>query len=74
MSSNLLTPKQLAAKLCINENTLAKWRLTGLGPQYIKVQRCIRYAVSDVEEWLEKRKFQSTTEADHNAFIWKNAA
>jgi predicted DNA-binding transcriptional regulator AlpA len=74
MSSNLLTPKQLAVLLAVNENTLAKWRLIGDGPKFIRVQRSIRYADNDVDQWLEQRKFQSTTEADHYALIWKEAA
>lgn len=70
MAINLLKPKQLAATLGINENTLAKWRLSGVGPKYIKVQRHIRYSEYDVREWLNERKFHSTTEADHNALKW----
>lgn len=74
MATNLLNPKQLANHLGINENTLAKWRLSGVGPKYIKVQRHIRYAESDVEEWLNDRKFHSTTEADNHASVWRIAA
>jgi predicted DNA-binding transcriptional regulator AlpA len=74
MSSNLLTPKQLAELLAVNENTLAKWRLIGGGPKFIRVQRSIRYADNDVDQWLDQRKFQSTTEADHYALILKEAA
>lgn len=74
MSSNLLTPKQLAAKLGVHENTLAKWRLYGGGPAYIKVQRHVRYAEADVEAWLNERKFQSTTEADNCNHLWQKAA
>lgn len=74
MNTNLLTPKQLAVKLGLHENTLAKWRLYGGGPAYIKIQRHVRYAESNVETWLNERTFQSTTEADHYALIWKEAA
>ena len=74
MSSKLITPKQLAVLLTVNENTLAKWRLIGDGPKFIRVQRSIRYADYDVDQWLEQRKFQSTTEADHYALVWKEAA
>lgn len=63
MEVNLITPKKLAENLSVNENTLAKWRLSGLGPKYIKVQRCVRYCQQDVKEWLDDQKFQSTTEA-----------
>lgn len=64
MSSNLLTPKQLAALLAVNENTLAKWRLLGIGPKFIKIQRHVRYAANDVDHWTSQRTFASTTAAD----------
>lgn len=64
MSSNLLTPKQLAALFAVNENTLAKWRLQGNGPKFIKIQRHVRYAANDVVRWTNERTFASTTEAD----------
>ena len=64
MSSHLLTPKQLAAMFGINENTLAKWRLQGVGPKFIKIQRHVRYAANDVDHWTNERTFASTTEAD----------
>ena len=64
MSSNLLTPKQLAVLLAVNENTLAKWRLIGHGPKFIRVQRAIRYAANDVDCWMNGRTFASTTAAD----------
>lgn len=64
MSSNLLTPKQLAALFAVNENTLAKWRLQGVGPKFVKIQRHVRYAANDVVRWTNERTFASTTEAD----------
>ena len=64
MLSNLLTPKQLAGLLAINENTLAKWRLQGVGPKFVKIQRRIRYAANDVDHWMNERTFASTTAAD----------
>ena len=64
MSSKLLTPKQLAGLLAVNENTLAKWRLQGVGPKFVKIQRHVRYAANDVDCWTNERTFASTTAAD----------
>ena len=41
----ILTPRQLAAELNVAEQTLAKWRLSGMGPRYRKFGRLVRYAV-----------------------------
>ena len=64
MIKNLLTPKQLAGLLAVNENTLAKWRLQGVGPKFVKIQRHVRYAANDVDSWTHERTFASTTAAD----------
>jgi hypothetical protein len=64
MIKNLLTPKQLAGLLAVNENTLAKWRLQGVGPKFVKIQRHVRYAANDVDCWTNERTFASTTAAD----------
>jgi hypothetical protein len=64
MNTHLLIPKQLAELLAVNENTLAKWRLIGDGPKFIRVQRRIRYAANDVDHWMNERTFASTKAAD----------
>jgi predicted DNA-binding transcriptional regulator AlpA len=35
--------------------TLADWRTKGVGPAYVKVGRCVRYRLSDLQTWLESR-------------------
>ena len=64
MAPNLLTPKQLAELFAVNENTIAKWRVQGNGPKFVKIQRHIRYAANDVDHWMNERTFESTTAAD----------
>lgn len=64
MHNNLLTPKQLAELFAVNENTIAKWRVQGIGPKFIKIQRNVRYAANDVDHWTNERTFASTTAAD----------
>ena len=43
--------------------TLEKWRITGQGPIFIKVGRLVRYARSDLDAWLEKRRRRSTADS-----------
>jgi hypothetical protein len=47
-----LSSKQLALRWDLADNTLRKWRVDGIGPQYIKLGfgRCsgIRYRLADV--------------------------
>jgi predicted DNA-binding transcriptional regulator AlpA len=64
MTKNLINPKQLAELFAINENTIAKWRVQGNDPKFVKIQRRIRYAAYDVDHWMNERTFASTTAAD----------
>ena len=64
MKNNCLTPKQLAVLLAVNPNTIAKWRVQGNGPKFVKIQRHVRYAANDVDCWTNERTFASTPAAD----------
>lgn len=43
MSSNNLSPEQLAARWDIKVETLQRWRCEGVGPRFLKIERRIRY-------------------------------
>lgn len=57
----LLTPEDAAQRLCVSLSTLAKWRLTGSGPYYIKLGGRIRYTVDDIEEFITLARRASTS-------------
>jgi excisionase family DNA binding protein len=65
MTSELLTPDQLAERLHTGKNTLAQWRYHGTGPQYVKVGRKVHYRASDVEAWLDAQTRQHTGATQH---------
>ena len=60
--TELINAKQTAQHLCITEGTLAKWRLNGEGPRFIRVNRRIAYDPRDVNEWLDARRVSSTSQ------------
>jgi predicted DNA-binding transcriptional regulator AlpA len=62
MNDNLIQSKDLALMLDISPKTLERWRYQGTGPQYKKIGRRVYYALSDLEDYLEKQTFQSTAE------------
>ena len=39
-----------------------KLRIFGGGPQFLKIGRCVRYRVADVETWLAGRARRNTAE------------
>ena len=49
----LLTSKEVADHLKVNEQTLRKWRSNGTGPKFFKTQGMVRYMRIHVQEWLE---------------------
>ncbi|MFF0076581.1 helix-turn-helix transcriptional regulator [Streptomyces sp. NPDC005494] len=55
----LLSPRQVEELYGFQAQTLANWRWTGLGPDYIKMSPGkggrIRYKRSAVEAWLDER-------------------
>jgi hypothetical protein len=59
---HLLTAKSLAERLAVTEGCLAKWRLDGNGPRFIRVQRRIAYDPVDVSAWLDARRVSSTSQ------------
>lgn len=57
----LLTPKQLAAEVCVTLQTVYNWLKKGTGPRFVIVgggERRPRYKFkrSDVEAWLVARR------------------
>jgi predicted DNA-binding transcriptional regulator AlpA len=58
----LINAKHTAQHLCITEGTLAKWRLTGEGPKFLRVGRRIAYDPRDIQTWLDARRVSSTSQ------------
>ena len=57
--SQLLTPKQAAARLAISPRKL--WSLTASGDvACVRISRCVRYSVDDLAAFIEVAKQQSS--------------
>ena len=60
---DLLTSSELAGTLKVSERTPENWRLKGTGPPFVRIGgRRILYRWRDVLEYLEGRRFSSTSE------------
>lgn len=48
--------------------TMAGWRVKGIGPRYRKCGRLVRYSLEDLDAFLQENTFTSTSEypADSN--------
>ena len=58
----LLTAKEAAARLKISYSWMAKARMRGDGPPYIRIGRSIRYAEAALLQWMKSRQRLSTSE------------
>jgi predicted DNA-binding transcriptional regulator AlpA len=59
---HLLYPAHVAKVLGVSLSWLAKSRLNGTGPRFIKIGRAVRYAQSAVREYILSRQRNSTSE------------
>ena len=57
----LLTPKQAARYLNLSVSWLAKRRLAGDGPPYVKLGGAVRYAESSLQQWMKGQQRISTS-------------
>ena len=63
LPSRMRTPE--AARYCgLAARTFEKLRLTGGGPQYIKIGRAVIYDRADLDAWLDGHRRYSTSEVE----------
>jgi len=60
----LLTERQAAVALLVSVKTLQAWRVQGRNVPFVRIGRRIAYRVRDINDFIEKNRFASTSEAD----------
>lgn len=58
----LISAEDAAKHLNISKSTLAKMRLSGASPRYVKIGRRVAYRPCDLESWIAAQSFNSTAE------------
>jgi len=69
-TTELMTTGQLATFLQVSESTLARWRLYGCGPHFLKLGRRVLYRREEVEEFFKHREYRSTSHATRERYVW----
>lgn len=64
MSVILIKPDTACQMLGVSSETLKAWRHRGIGPRYVRVGRCVRYAPEDLDAW---RREQTVDPAERTA-------
>jgi predicted DNA-binding transcriptional regulator AlpA len=57
----LLTPRETADRLRVSVSWLAKARMRGDGPPYVKIGRSVRYPENAVHQWVKSQMHLSTS-------------
>lgn len=64
-TDNQLLNAATAAQWCaLSVSTLAKMRLSGRGPAYVKLGRRVAYRPEDLSAWISEHRHRSTSEYD----------
>src|SRR5262249_47050232 len=58
----LLLPEEAAKILNLSTSWLAKARMTGEGPEFVKIGRAIRYSMSSLQKFIQARSRKSTSD------------
>ena len=58
----LLTQRQCAEALALSKRTLERFRVSGVGPKFVRMGKSVCYRLSDVEVWIASRTVGSTSE------------
>ena len=59
---DILTVLEAAHYVRLGKPTLDRYRITGDGPKFAKMGRSVRYRRSDLDDWLNARLINSTSE------------
>ena len=60
--STVLTTEQAAKRLGVSPRTLERYRVSGEGPEFVKIGRCVRYRASKLKRWLDGCTRRSTSD------------
>lgn len=58
----LLTEQEAGAFLGISFRTLQAWRVQGVGPNFCKIGRMVRYRLTDLVRWTDGQTRASTSD------------
>lgn len=57
---NYLTTQEVADLLKLRAHSVATWRMKGVGPEYIKIGRMVRYPAARLREWIESHREEAS--------------
>jgi hypothetical protein len=69
----MLDEKRTARILACSVAALRRWRCEGRGPQFTRVERCVRYSLQEIEDYLAKNASHNKKAADSQSAAKREA-
>jgi predicted site-specific integrase-resolvase len=69
----MINEKQAARVLSVSVAALRRWRHEGRGPQFARLERCIRYDVRELTRFLERNSSANKKAADSRSAAEREA-
>jgi len=63
VTNPVLTERELAQRLKVSLSLVRKWRRESKGPRFVRLSKCVRYVVEDVQRWLAEQSGGPTAKA-----------
>jgi predicted site-specific integrase-resolvase len=60
----MLSEKEAARILAVSIAALRRWRREGRGPEFTRLERCVRYSVRSIEDWLAENASRNRNKVD----------
>ena len=60
----MISEKQAARLLAVSIAALRRWRREGRGPEFTRLERCVRYNIKSIECWLAENSSGNKIAAD----------
>ena len=67
--TELLSPRQLAARWGLSEKTLERWRMLGTGPAFLKLGSRVLYSLAEIEAH-ERQRTRRCAAGDQPSEVW----
>jgi hypothetical protein len=60
----MLNETQVARALAVTVSALRRWRSEGRGPEFVRIETCVRYDVRAIEKFLSKNLSNPRTNSE----------
>ncbi len=64
-----LGSKDLATRYQVHVGTIARWRVLGYGPRFIKMGKSILYSLEEIEKWERSQIRRSTSDTGQHVTV-----